>query len=466
MAKLTFYGATEGVTGSAYLLQTGTVNVLLECGLYQGGLAEEKKNQEKFPFEISTLDAVVLSHAHLDHSGRLPKLSADGYSGSIYMTNSTSELLQVLLNDSASLQRSDANWENKRRRRSGKGEIEPLYTFEDVELTLSQCVGSKYGERFSVAEGVDVCFRDAGHILGSSIVEVFITESGVEKKLVFSGDLGNSCAALLSDPEIVEEADVLLLESTYGDRNHRPMDETLQEFEDIITEASKNGGNILIPSFAVGRTQEIIFRLGQLYQKGKLKHQAVYLDSPMAIAVTEIYHRYQNVYNSEDAAALRQGKTSSLHTFLPVLRYSASTAESMALNKIESGAIIIAGSGMCTGGRIRHHFKHNLWKSNAHVIIVGYQANGTPGRALVDGAKFFHTGGDEIAVKATIHTLGGFSAHAGQSQLVDWINNFKKPHPRLYLIHGESDTKVTFQQYLSQQGWSAEIPEKNESISF
>lgn len=466
MAELTFYGAIDGVTGSAYLLQTATAEVLLECGLYQGGRAEEKQNQDKFPFDIHKLDAVVLSHAHLDHSGRLPKLSADGYSGSIHMTHSTSELLEILLNDSASLQRSDAEWKNKRLRRSGKEEVKPLYTFENVEVTLSQCVGSDYGQRCSIAEGVDVCFRDAGHILGSSIVEIFITEGGAEKKLVFSGDLGNSCAALLSDPEVIEEADVLLLESTYGDRNHRPMDETLQEFEDIIEKASKNGGNILIPSFAVGRTQEIIFRLGQLYQKGKLRHQAVYLDSPMAIAVTEIYHRYQNVYDTEDAAALRQGKGSSLHTFLPVLRYSTSTAESMALNRIESGAIIIAGSGMCTGGRIRHHFKHNLWKSSAHVIIVGYQANGTPGRALVDGSKVFRTGGDEIAVKATIHTLGGFSAHASQSQLVDWISNFKKPYPRLFLVHGENDTKIEFQKRLAQGGWSAEIPAKNESISF
>tara|TARA_R110001606_G_scaffold131341_1_gene267264 strand:- start:1387 stop:2877 length:1491 start_codon:yes stop_codon:yes gene_type:complete len=466
MAKLTFHGAIEGVTGSSYLLETATAKILLECGLYQGRREEEKQNDNDFPFNIGELDAVVLSHGHLDHSGRLPKLSADGYKGPIYMTNPTAELLEVLLKDSASLQRSDAEWENKRRRRSGKDLIEPLYTAEDVEETLTQCVGNCYGKRISIVEGIDVCFRDAGHILGSSIVEMFITEGGTEKKLVFSGDLGNSYAALLSDPEVVEEADVLLLESTYGDRNHRPMDETLEEFEDIIVEASKNGGNILIPSFAVGRTQEIIFRLGQLYQKGKLKQQAVFLDSPMAIAVTEIYHRYQNVYNTEDAAALGQSKKSSLHTFLPVLRYSTSTAESMALNRIESGAIIIAGSGMCTGGRIRHHFKHNLWKRNAHVIIVGYQANGTPGRALVDGSTVFRTGGEEIFVRAAIHTLGGFSAHAGQSQLLDWVSNFKKPHPRLFLVHGENNAKIALQKHLASAGWSAEIPTKNQSISF
>lgn len=466
MAKLTFLGAVEGVTGSAYLLETGGAKVLLDCGLYQGRREEEKENEETFRFDIQALDCVVLSHAHLDHSGRLPKLSAEGFTGPMYMTNPTCELLEVMLKDAASLQERDVEWENKRRRRSGREEIEPLYTLEDVETTLSQCVGFSYGQRRTVADNVEVCFRDAGHILGSSIVELFITEQGREKKLVFSGDLGNSYAALLEDPEIVHSADVLLLESTYGDRDHRPMEETLQEFEQIIEEASENGGNILIPSFAVGRTQEIIFRLGQLYQKGKLRHQAVYLDSPMAIAVTEIYHRYQHVYNAEDAETINHGKSSSLHSFLPILRYSTTTDESMALNRIESGAIFIAGSGMCTGGRIRHHFKHNIWKKNAHVIIVGYQSVGTPGRALVDGAKVFRIGGDEIAVNAKIHTIGGFSAHASQSQLFNWLNNFVQPHPRLFLVHGEPEAKRAFRKFLSTKGWSAEVPEKGEAVTF
>ena len=466
MAKLTFYGAIEGVTGSAYLLETDAATVLLECGLYQGRREEEKSNGEPFPFDIHKLDAVVLSHAHLDHSGRLPKLIADGYNRPLYMTNPTQDLLDIMLKDAASLQQRDAEWENKRHRRAGQAEIEPLYTMEDVEATLELCEGLPYGRRQQVADGIEVCYRDAGHILGSAIVELFITEAGIEKKLVFSGDLGNSCMALLSNPEIVEEADVLLLESTYGDRNHRPMEETLEEFENIIVEASENGGNILIPSFAVGRTQEIIFRLGELYQKGKLRHQAVYLDSPMAIAVTEIYHRYQNVFNKEDVATLRHGKSSSLHTFLPVLRYSLTTEQSMALNRIAEGAIIIAGSGMCTGGRIRHHFKHNLWRQRSHVIIVGYQAIGTPGRALVDGAKIFRLGGEEIAVKATIHTLGGFSAHASQSQLIDWIKHFNEPHPKLYLVHGEAEAKTTLQKQLTYEGWSANIPHQGESITF
>ena len=466
MAKLTFYGATEGVTGSSYILETGGKTILLDCGLFQGGRGAEQENKAAFQFDVASIDAVVLSHAHLDHSGRLPMLVVSGYNKAIFMTHPTSDLLEIMLKDAAMLQQRDTEWENKRRRRQGKEEVQAIYSVEDVETTLSLCEGLSYGVRQEILPGVSLCFRDAGHILGSSIVELFIEENGSEKKLVFSGDLGNSYAALLRDPEVVEQADVLLLESTYGDRNHRPMQQTLDEFEEIIVQASQNGGNILIPSFAVGRTQEIIFRLGELYQKGKLKKQAVYLDSPMAIAVTEVYHRYQNFYNNEDASVIQRGHNSSLHSFLPILRYTSSTEESMALNAIESGAIIIAGSGMCTGGRIRHHFKHNIWKRNAHIVIVGYQAKGTPGRAIVDGAKTYRHAGDDIAVKAAIHTLGGFSAHASQSQLSDWIGHFKQPHPTLFLVHGEAEAKLALKQHLGGLGWKAQIPQQGESAVF
>lgn len=466
MATLTIMGAAKGVTGSAYLLETAHSRVLLECGLVRGNRDEELANAAPFPFDVAGLDAVVLSHAHLDHSGRLPRLIAAGYAGSVHMTRASAELLEVLLKDAASLGRRDAEWENKRLRRAGKAEIEPLYTLEDVEATLAQCEGTPYGERVPVADDVQIRFRDAGHILGSAIVEVFVSEGGVEKKLVFSGDLGNAGMALLRAPETIDTADIVLMESTYGDRDHRPMDETLKQFEAIIEDASKNGGNILIPSFAVGRAQELIFRLGEIYQKGNLRHQRVFLDSPMAIAATEIYHRFQHVFSEHDRAVLGDGKRASLHTFLPTLRYSRTTAESMALNRIDSGAIIIAGSGMCNGGRIRHHLKHNLWKSNAHVVIVGFQARGTPGRQLVDGVTHLNIGRDEIAVKAAIHTLGGFSAHAGQSQLLEWAQAFDAPHPKLYLIHGEADAKATLRRRLAEAGRSAEIPEHGEVLSF
>ena len=465
MAQLTFFGATGGVTGSLYLLETGQAKILLECGLVQGSYEEEQENEKPFPFDPSSLDAVVISHGHLDHSGRLPKLVNDGYRGPIYMTEPTAELLEIMLKDSAFLNMRDAEWENKRRRRAGKDEIEPLYTIDDVERTLLQCNGLAYASSSEIIPGLQLRFLDAGHILGSAIVELTINESGKNRKLVFSGDLGNSCAAILRDPVQPEKADVLLMESTYGDRNHRPMEDTLDEFRDIIHEASESGGNILIPAFAVGRTQEIIFRLGQFYQEGILNHQAVYLDSPMAIATTEVYHRYQDVFSYEDRSALRQAKSGSLHTYLPVLRYSRTTEESIAINKITDGAIIIAGSGMCTGGRIRHHLKHNLWRRSAHVIIVGYQAIGTPGRALVDGAKRLRVAGEEVAVNATIHTLGGFSAHAGQQQLLEWIKAFHNPKPRTCLIHGEAEAKNALQQQLYTANIRAEIPNLGDTIT-
>ena len=466
MAKLTFWGATKGVTGSKYLLETGHATILLDCGLLQGSRKDESGNQKPFPFDVRKIDAVVLSHGHLDHSGQLPRLAADGYSGPIHLTSPTGELLEILLRDAAFLHFRDVEWENKRRKRAGKKEIEPLYSIENVEDVLAQCEGSAYGSRREIARGIEVCFRDAGHILGSAIVELFITEAGVEKKLVFSGDLGNSQVALLRDPEPVKQADVLLLESTYGDREHRSMDETLEELEAIIAEASKSGGNILIPSFAVGRTQELIFRLGELYQKGKLKHQRIFLDSPMAIATTKVYSHFQNVYNTEDVNTIRQGAIGTLKTFLPVLRYSQTTEESMALNRIEAGAIFIAGSGMCNGGRIRHHLKHNVWRRDAHVIIIGYQAYGTPGRALVDGAKTFNIAGEKVAVNAKIHTLGGFSAHASQSQLLEWASHFEEPRPRLHLIHGDAEAKTALSKRFHHLGWAAKIPEYGESISF
>jgi metallo-beta-lactamase family protein len=465
MAELTFLGATEGVTGSAYLLRARGATILLECGLYQGGREEEAANAAPFPFDVGELDAVVISHAHLDHSGRLPMLAKAGYGGPVYMTEPTAALLDIMLKDAASLQERDAEWENRRLRRAGKDEIEPLFTMVDAEDALALRQGVAYGERVAIAKGISLRYLDAGHILGSAIVELIIEDGGDVRRLVFSGDLGNSQAALLRDPQTVDGADVLLLESTYGDREHRSMADTLEEFAQIIESATENGGNVLIPAFAVGRTQEIIFHLGELYHQGLLDRHAVYLDSPMAIATTEVYQRYQGMFNREDRAELRETAAGTLKAFLPTLRYSESTEESMALNRISDGVIIIAGSGMCTGGRIRHHLKHNLWRKGAHVVIVGFQARGTPGRALVDGAHKLHIAGEEIAVRAQVHTLGGFSAHASQSQLVNWVNGFSKPRPRIFLVHGEPEAKAALQTKLADEGWQVAIAETGSTIS-
>ncbi|MBI5450097.1 MAG: MBL fold metallo-hydrolase [Gammaproteobacteria bacterium] len=465
MATLRFLGAVNDVTGSCCLLETDRARVLLDCGLYQGSNTEEAQNARPFPFDATALDAVVLSHAHLDHSGRLPQLMRNGCRATIHLTPASYDLLEIMLKDSAFLNERDAEWRNRRALRAGKPPIEPLYTSADVTHCLSFCQGVRYGARQRIADGVEVCFRDAGHILGSAIVELYIHEQGRETKLLFSGDLGNSFSALLRDPEIVNHADVVLLESTYGDHDHRSLAATLDELHTILQQAADSGGNVLIPSFAVGRTQELLFRLGEFYQAGQLPQQIVFLDSPMAIAATEVYHRYQAMFNRADAAQLARSHAGTLHTFLPPLYYSRSAEESMRINSVTGGTIIIAGSGMCDGGRIRHHLKHNLWRRGAHVIIVGYQALGTPGRALIDGAETLHLLGEDIAVKASIHTLGGFSAHAGQTQLRDWLRHLKPAKPRLYLVHGEATKKAALQQVLRQDGWQPEIPAYDQVIN-
>ena len=465
MTELVFYGATDGVTGSAYIIQTSKSKILIECGLIQGSREEEQYNRSSFPFTPADLDAVVLSHAHLDHSGRLPKLISEQCNAPIFMTLATYELLEIMLKDAAFIEQRDTEWENKRRSQKGGDKILPLFTIEDVELTLKNCQKFEYRQRIQLTEDVELRFSDAGHILGSAIVEIFIHENDKVKKLVFSGDLGNGYTALLRDPKTIGNADILLLESTYGDRNHRPMEDTLLELEDIISNAFKDNGNILIPAFAVGRTQEIIFRLGELYQSGKLQHQAVYLDSPMAIAATEVYERYHHIFSGEDKDILLRSNSASLDKFLPVLHYSRTPEESIMLNSIQSGAIIIAGSGMCNGGRIRHHFKHNLHKKGAHVIIVGFQAKGTPGRALVDGAKTLRIGNEELVVRANIHTLGGFSAHADQSQLLDWVSCFKAPRPDIYLVHGENDAKMILRKHLLEKNLKVTIPKYGQRIT-
>jgi metallo-beta-lactamase family protein len=464
MALLKFIGAIQQVTGSCYLLESHEgAKVLLDCGMRQGRRAEQEENRAAFPFDVSSLDAVVLSHAHIDHSGLLPKLTAAGYRGPIYATHATCELLALMLHDSAHLQEKDTEWENKWRARRAKAPIKPLYTVEDADKTLSQCQALSYDDPYEVASGITVTFHDAGHILGSAIVEVTVREAMQTRSLVFSGDLGCSASPLMKAPRTLKHADVVLMESTYGDRDHRNTEETLEELADILQQAHRDGGNVLIPAFAVGRTQDLIYYLGRFYREGRLPQQAVFLDSPMAIRANRIYSRHLNELRTDDEPELDASKN--LEDWLPILRCTLSPDDSMAINRINSGAIIIAGSGMCTGGRILHHFKHNLWRENTHVIIPGFQAGGTLGRALVDGSetvKLFH---QRIAVKAKVHTLGGFSAHAGQSQLIDWVSHFENK-PELYLVHGELEKSVALQHALRDQlDWDSIIPEPGEQIA-
>ena len=465
MATLTFLGAAQQVTGSCYLVECCGTRLLLECGLRQG---EDQRNQDEYQLpprlQAAKLDAVVLSHAHLDHSGLVPLLVKQGYQGPVYTTGATADLLPIMYHDAASLMLSDYERKNRRLERAGKPVLEPPYDVTDVERALGLVQGIAYGERRGLLPGIDLCFRDAGHILGSAIVELWLHGEKQPRKLVFSGDLGNSCAPLMKDPAVLEEADVLLLESTYGDRNHRSLQDTLSEFTEVLSEAGQSSGNILIPAFAVGRTQDVIYHLGKLKRAGQLPRHRVFIDSPMAIKVSDVYDRHQALFNHDDPD-FREFMKGGWDNWLPGLTYTPTTEESMTLNRVTQGAIVIAGSGMCTGGRILHHLKHNLWRSKTQVVITGYQARGSLGRMLVDGASSVRIFGDEIAVRARIHTLGGLSAHAGQDQLVSWARQFHRPRPRLYLVHGETEAMQTLQQrFVSEFGWNAHMPALGEMV--
>ncbi|MEJ2761321.1 MAG: MBL fold metallo-hydrolase [Gammaproteobacteria bacterium] len=465
--SLTFLGAAREVTGSCHLLQSGGVQILLDCGMHQGGDTVKRLAREKFPFRPAAIDAVVLSHAHLDHSGLLPMLVQRGFSGRIYCTPGTISLLEILLRDSYHLYIKDLEYENKRHDRAGhKRHDEAKYTEEDVDRVMELCFPLEYGSEFYIADHIRRQLHDAGHILGASIVELLIKSREGDKTLVFSGDLGNPETSLMPAPESLSRADIVLMESTYGDRDHRSMRSTLAEFASVLEDAAAGGGNILIPSFAVGRAQELLFQLGKLYHQGRLEGWTVFLDSPMASAVTGLYNHYRNILDPADVALMERNGSCDLTHFLPVLNITDDVESSRAINTVEHGAIIIAGSGMCTGGRIRHHFKHRLWKSSTHVLIVGYQANGTLGRLLVDGVDRIKLFGQNIAVKAHIHTLGGFSAHAGQGELLAWAGAFETS-PAFYLVHGEPAAMETLKSKMrDEQGIDADMPEQGESIEF
>ncbi|MCC5958830.1 MAG: MBL fold metallo-hydrolase [Rhodobacteraceae bacterium] len=467
MSTLTFLGAVGEVTGSRYLLEIengeGPRKLLLECGLRQGGQEAEKANAEPFGQLARELDGVVVSHGHLDHAGLLPKLVREGYRGPIYCTPETEELLEIMLSDAAFVMARDVEWENKWRARSDKPLLEPLYNIDDVAQTLSQCQAQAYGKPLGIAGGAMLVFRDAGHILGSAVVELTVPSGGRQRRLVFSGDLGNPDSVLMNDPARIQDADIVLMESTYGNRDHRPMQETLEEFAQVLEEAHAAGGNVLIPAFAVGRTQEILYHLSALYHQGRLKQQRIFLDSPMAIRVTELYARMHNSLKQQDLDALNAAAQGDPSRYLPGLRATRTVEESMEINRIHGGAVIIAGAGMCTGGRILHHFRYNLAKPGTRLVIVGFQAEGTLGRQLVDGAESVRVLGEDIAVRAKVHTIGGFSAHAGQSYLLGWAGAFRSA-PRFYLVHGEPAAQLALKQAMEEAGMHADIPAYQEQI--
>lgn len=458
--QLRFLGAAREVTGSCFLLETDRAKVLIDCGLIQGNPADEARNRDPFPFAVGDIDAVVLTHAHLDHSGRIPLLIKSGYGRHIYTQRATRDLCRIMLKDSGHLQEKDAEWENRKRERKGLRKVEALYTVADAQASMRYFRAMDYGVEQRIAPGVWLRLHDAGHILGSAIAELRVQDDRGERVLVFSGDLGHSGAPILRDPALVQRADLVVMESTYGDRCHRSWESTWDELHGVLREAREARGNILIPSFAVGRTQLLLYVLKQHYDDWGLQGWQMFVDSPMAIEATEVYAWHWRLYDKEAAQARSQNGD----PFSPPdLHLSRTPNQSMAINKIRSGALIIAGSGMCTGGRIKHHLKHNLWRNDCHVIIVGFQAQGTLGRALVDGARHVRLWGETIRVGAKIHTVGGLSAHADQGELLRWYEGFDG-RPPVALVHGEEDAMRILGDVLHERGAKVSRPRRGEVL--
>lgn len=446
--RIRFHGAAQEVTGSCHLVEVGDRRILLDCGLIQGTAKDEARNHQRFPFDPQQIDAVVLSHAHIDHSGRLPRLVKSGFRGPIYTHRATADLCSIMLRDAAYLNEKDVEWENRKRERKGLKPVEALYTVQDVERTLKQLHVLDYGTSRTILPGVNATLHDAGHILGSAVVELTLHEGSLHRRIVFSGDLGHRGMPILRDWQPLSHADLVLMESTYGDRDHRAWQDTWQEVREVVRNVRDAKGNILIPAFAVGRTQELLYLFGKYQQEWDLGRWQIFLDSPLAIEATEIYARHTALFDADAVPLMQQLRNG---TLLPNLHYTERAEQSMQLNKIRSGAIIIAGSGMCTGGRIKQHLKHHVWRRETHIVIVGFQAEGTLGRALVDGAKYIRLWGETVRVAATVHTIGGLSAHADRSGLIKWYSGFKNTPP-VALVHGEPNAMHALAANLTDLG--------------
>ena len=447
--KISFHGAAEGVTGSCHLVQVGTKKVLIDCGLFQGSRETEEENKNSFGFDPSEIDYLLLTHAHLDHCGRIPLLAKRGFTGEIITTLATQELARVVMLDSAHLNEEEVRRKNRKLQRMRKPNklLEPLYSTEDALYALD-FFGRRasYNKFIEVAKGIRATFIDAGHILGSACVFLELEEEGNKRTVLFSGDLGSNGRAILRDPAKPPHADVVVMETTYGDRPHKELEPSIEELFEAINDTVSRGGNIIIPTFALERAQELLYYLHEGWKEKRLPMGLqVFLDSPMAISATTIFGRHPECYDEETKKLFADGHDP---FEFPSLHFTHDASESMALNNIHSGALILAGSGMCTGGRVRHHLKKNLWRKECSVIFVGYAAKGTLARRIVDGAKTVMIFGEEIAVNSKIYTIGGFSAHAGQSELLAWHQATNKPRTT-YLVHGEIESMQTFAGLLS-----------------
>lgn len=447
-----FFGAAKMVTGSNYLVTTKENKILVDCGMFQGNDEKDKMNYLDFPYDVESIDYLILTHAHIDHSGRIPKLVKDGFRGKIICTKPSHDLCKIMLLDSAKIQEQDAAWENKKRARSGKKLIEPLYTIKDAEESLRYFESYFYDQKIILNEEVSIRFKDAGHILGSSIIEMWIQEDGEKTKIVFSGDLGMPGRPIIKSPDYIAEADYLIMESTYGDTNHEAFKDSTEKLIDIINRTAIRGGTVIIPSFAVGRTQELIYELNRYYEYNTNIEEymkiPIYIDSPMAINATEVFQRNSSSFNEEATELVLKGDNPFSFSNL---RYVKTQEESMTLNKSHYPKVIISSSGMATAGRVRHHLKHNLWNPDNSLVFVGYQAEGTLGRILLEGAKKVKLLGEEIDVQLEIYDLGGFSGHGDQKTLLNWIDNFKTKPKKIFLVHGEEKPANTLSSLIEEK---------------
>ena len=459
--KITFLGATKEVTGSNYLVEGAGKRFLVDCGLHQGSAKEEKLNDKPFDYDISTIDFMLLTHAHIDHSGRIPKLYKDGYRNPVYATKATCDLCSIMLPDSGHIQEVETEYKNKKLKRAGKSDlIEPLYTAQDATDCIEIFVPENYDEFVDVAPGITVRFNDAGHMLGSSMIEIWIKEGDKEEKIVFTGDIGNNDIPLLASPTMIDSADYLVMESTYGDRLHIRNDEKASLFLDIVSETIENGGTVVIPSFAVGRTQEILYELNKikdqhiddekfLKEYEQLMEIPVYVDSPLAVSATGIFKDNMNLFSDEIQEFIKRGDN-------PLefrgLQFTETVEDSKALNESDEPCIIISASGMCDVGRIKHHLKHNIWNPKSTILFVGYQAPGTLGRRIVDGEKTVKIFGEEFSVNARIEYIEGFSGHADQQGLLNFVCSFKNKMPKhIFLIHGEERAQDVLKEKILEQ---------------
>lgn len=460
--RVTVHGAAGDVTGSAYLIETDRARVLLDYGLFQGGEREQRQNRRRPTFDPKQLDAVLVTHAHLDHTGRLPLLIRNGFRGPVYATAATVDLMGILLRDSAFIQQMDA--ERALRKHGGvlPDDDRPLYLPEHVEQALGLCRAVEYNQPTLVSPGITARWVDAGHILGSASIELRIRDGDTTRTVVFSGDIGPRGVPLLRDPVLLDEADAVFLESTYGDRDHRSADQSIDQLADVVTAARVPGGKVLIPSFAVGRTQRLVYELGELMRAGAIPETEVVVDSPMATRTTELYRRNRSLFDDEAWEIIDSGR---YPLEFGSLRFTLDAEESKALNHAGGGIVIISASGMCTGGRIRHHLRHGLPRPETHVVFVGFQARGTLGRLLVDGRKEIKMFGRNIDVRAHIHTLGGLSAHAGQSELVEWMSKLAEHKPRVVLTHGENGPRRALAGTLEERwGLKPEMPQLGDIV--